>query len=68
MSYAKGRSVIAQKERVWARKRPGTMNGTVKYLAENRERKRQAGKRKFAWIELVVAEFHAEQRALEPAK
>ena len=61
MSYAKGRSVIAQKERAWARKRPGTMNSTLQYLAGKRELKRRAKKKKIAWIDAVVREFHAAQ-------
>ena len=62
MSYGKGVSVIAKKERAWLRKNPGTMKGTVKYLAEKREQEYQTRRRKLAWIGQAVKEFHDEQR------
>lgn len=65
MSYARGRSVIARKEQAYLRRHPGTVNGTVKYLAENREGERQAKKKKLAWIGRTVKEFHDEQREKE---
>lgn len=68
MSYAKGRSVIAQKERAWARKRPGTLTGTVHYLARIRDQKWQAKKKKLAWIDVVVRELHEEEQLPVPAK
>lgn len=62
MSYGKGRSVIAQKERKYLRQHPGTMTGTIKYLAEKQDQEYQARRRKLAWIGLAVKEFHDEQR------
>ena len=62
MSYARGRSVIARKEQAYLRRHPGTVKGTVKYIAETKERERQATKNKLAWIGLAAKEFHDEQR------
>lgn len=58
MSYAKGRSVTARKEQAYLLRHPGTVKGTVKYLAEKREREYHARRKKLAWIDAVVEEFH----------
>ncbi|MBQ8145054.1 MAG: hypothetical protein IJ042_09740 [Butyricicoccus sp.] len=68
MSYARGHSSIARKERAWARKRPGTLTGTLQYLARTHDQKRQARKKKLAWIDAVVQELHAEQQVPATAK
>lgn len=61
MSYGKGRSPMAQKERQWLRKRPGTGNSTDRYLAQQERLKKQTVQQKTAWIDQVAKEFHDER-------
>ena len=60
MSYGKGRSPMAQKERQWLRKRPGTGNSTDRYIAQQERLKKQATRHKTAWIAVVAKEFRDE--------
>ena len=73
MSRARGRSEIAKKERNYLRRHPGTLNGTLKYMAEQRSLKKRAKKSKQEkkepdWIDQVVEKLHADElRAKEMA-
>lgn len=53
---------MAQKERAYLRRRPGTGNSTDRYLAQQKKLKKRAAWQKTGWIRLVVKEFHDEQR------
>lgn len=78
MSRARGRSEIAKKERTYLRRHPGTLNGTLKYMAEQRSLKKRAEKKaqqkkeperkELDWIDQVVEELHEDDlRAKEMA-
>lgn len=70
MSRARGRSEIAKKERNYLRRHPGTLNGTLKYMAEQRSLKKRAKKRKQEkkepdWIDNLMMQIHKEEKSAQ---
>lgn len=57
------KSVSTEKMRAWQSRRKGPssgMIGTLRYLNNESYRKYRANKKKIAWIEQAVREFHGE--------
>lgn len=70
MSRARGRSEIAKKERNYLRRHPGTLNGTLKYMAEQRSLKKRAKKRKQEkkepdWIDNLMMQIREEEKSAQ---
>lgn len=70
MSRARGRSEIAKKERNYLRRHPGTLNGTLKYMAEQRSLKKRAKKSKQEkkepdWIDNLMMQIHEEEKSAQ---
>lgn len=75
MSRARGRSEIAKKERTYLRRHPGTLNGTLKYMAEQRSLKKRAEKKaqqkkeperkELDWIDKTVRQLHEEEKSAQ---
>lgn len=70
MSRARGRSEIAKKERNYLRRHPGTLNGTLKYMAEQRSLKKRAKKIKQEkkepdWIDNLMMQIREEEKSAQ---
>lgn len=70
MSRARGRSEIAKKERTYLRRHPGTLGGTLKYMAEQRSLKKRAEKKAQQkkepdWIDETVLQLHEEEKSAQ---
>ena len=70
MSRARGHSEISKKERNYLRRHPGTLNGTLKYMAEQRSLKKRAKKSKQEkkepdWIDKTVRQLHEEEKSAQ---
>lgn len=70
MSRARGRSEIAKKERTYLRRHPGTLDGTLKYMAEQRSLKKRAEKKAQQkkepdWIDKTVRQLHEEEKSAQ---
>lgn len=70
MSRARGRSEIAKKERNYLRRHPGTLNGTLKYMAEQRSLKKRAKKSKQEkkepdWIDNLMMQIREEEKSAQ---
>ena len=70
MSRARGRSEIAKKERNYLRRHPGTLNGTLKYMAEQRSLKKRAKKSKQEkkepdWLDNLMMQIREEEKSAQ---
>lgn len=70
MSRARGRSEIAKKERNYLRRHPGTLNGTLKYMAEQRSLKKRAEKKapeknEPDWIDKLMMQIREEEKSAQ---
>lgn len=70
MSRARGHSEIAKKERNYLRRHPGTLNGTLKYMAEQRSLKKRAKKSKQEkkepdWIDNLMMQIREEEKSAQ---
>lgn len=70
MSRARWRSEIAKKERNYLRRHPGTLNGTLKYMAEQRSLKKRAKKSKQEkkgpdWIDNLMMQIREEEKSAQ---
>ena len=70
MSRARGRSEIAKKERNYLRRHPGTLNGTLKYMAEQhslkkRAKKKAPEKKEPDWIDNLMMQIREEEKSAQ---